>query len=415
MKKKIAGLGIPLFFIVPWIGFLLSLVDLKSKKSAFVYVAFAMLFGYAISFSDTSADSYRYALAFARFDTTLNYDTIMAMYANGELRDMYQLLLFYFTSLFSNNPKVMYAFAGLVYGIFSYLNLRIFVTVRGEKWDTHMFVLALVFFTYVSLANINGFRFWTGAMVFFYSTYSFIIEKKTRWVIGILVTPLFHYGFMLTVPILILYQFVHPMLYNSKQYKPLLLYAFILIFMASWVLETNSIDLGFLTQSDVLLGAVGDRIDYIGSDDITNLVVQRKDTSVFLSVQKYFDYAIKIYFFIVVLFLNRLLGKIEGDKTAYTSLFAFVLFFYSFALLAASFPSGVRFLNIAHLFLLVLFAKFYRIFRSRSFRHLIMWSLPVFAFHIAFINGMLPIMVLDPTFWYGNFFWIIIEGLNFYV
>src|SRR5690554_4004985 len=134
MYKKIARLGFPMFFVLPIVGFLLSLLNIRSRSSAFVYIAFAMLFGYAISFSDISADSYRYAQAFGRFDDTLPYSRIVEMYQSGELRDMYRVLLFYFTSIFTNNPKVMYAFAGLIYGVFSYLSLRVFVKERGKRW-----------------------------------------------------------------------------------------------------------------------------------------------------------------------------------------------------------------------------------------------------------------------------------------
>lgn len=416
MNKKIAGLGIPLFFILPVAGFLASLFDIKSKTSAFVYVAFAMICGYAISFTDTSADSYRYAEAFARFDNTLDYNTIVKMYRDGELRDMYRLLLFYFTSIFSNNPKVLYAFAGLVYGVFSYLNLRVFVKEQGSRWDKYMFVLALGFFTICSLVGgVNGFRFNTGAMVFFYAVYNCIILKKTRWIIGIAVTPLFHYGFMLIAPVLILYRFVHPMLYNSKRVNPVLLYMFIIAFVLSWILGTNSINLGFLTQADVLPSAVGNRMDYINSEDTANLVANRADNSLFLSVQKYFNYGIKIYVFMAVLFLNKLIKKMKGDKTAYTNLFAFVLFFYAFAFIASSVPSGGRFLSIAHLFLFVLLVKVYVIYKKKTYQKIILLSLPVFAFSIAFTNFMLPFLILTPTFWYGNFFWIVIEGMNFYI
>lgn len=415
MNKKIAGLGIPIFFILPWVGFLLSLFDLKSKRSAFVYIAFAMLFGYAISFSDTSADSYRYAEAFARFDNTMNYDTLILMYRSGELRDLYRLLLFYFTSLFSSNPKLMYTYAGLIYGIFSYLNLRIFVNKVGNKWDKYVFVLALVFYTYASLSNINGFRFWTGGMLFFYATYNFIIEKKARWIIGLIITPLFHYGFILIVPILILYRFIHPVLYNNNKVKPLLLYIFLVAFIFSWVLSTNAINIGFLLQPGVLDGAAADRIEFMNSSDTANLVETRAENSLFLSVQKYFTIGIKIYVLITVLLINKFFKKMKGDKLAYTNIFAFVLFFYAFSFIATSFPSGGRFMNIAHLFLFLLLAKVYVISKTKSFQNLILWSLPVFAFNIAFTNLMLPFLILTPTFWYGNFFWIITEGLDFYL
>ena len=124
--RKISKMGVPLFFILPWVGFCSVLFNLRAKKSAVIFVLFAALFGFAISFSDTSADSYRYAEAFKRFDNTLDYNRILTMYRSGELRDVYRLVVFYISSMFSTNPKVMYALAGLVYGVFCYSSLRIF-------------------------------------------------------------------------------------------------------------------------------------------------------------------------------------------------------------------------------------------------------------------------------------------------
>lgn len=416
MFKKIGGLSIPLLFILPVAGFIMSLFNVRSKSSAMVYVGFAMLFGYAISFSDTSADSYRYAEAFSRFDNTLNYNTIVQLYRDGELRDLYRLLVFYFVSLFSHNPKVMYAFAGLVYGIFSYLSLLTFVRERGKILDRYVFVLALVFYTYISLSSINGFRFNTGALVLFYATYNFFIHKKKVWVIGIIITPLFHYGFILIVPVLLLYKFVHPLLYDSDGVKPILLYVFIITFMASWFLKTNFINLSFLSNTAALNGAVGYRLNYLNSDDITDLVNSRKSTSLFLGVQQYFLNAIKIYIFISVLFLNKLLKRMKvGNKIEYTNLFAFVLFFSSFAFIANSFPSGGRFMAFAYLFFAVCLVKFYSIYKNKDIKKIIFIALPVFLFNIAFTNFMLPYLILTPTFWYGNIFWIIIEGLGFII
>ena len=107
------------------------------------------------------------------------------------------------------------------------------------------------------------------------------------------------------------------------------------------------------------------------------------------------------------------MGKMRGEKTEYTRLFAFVLFFYTVALLATSIPSGGRFLSIAHLFMFILLGKLYAIHKKRSMKKLIVWSLPAFSFSIAFTNFMLPVLVLSPTVWYGNFFWIFIEGMYF--
>src|SRR5690554_2394004 len=407
--RKLAGVGLPMFFVLPVLGFIMSLYNIRSKSSAFVYVAFAMLFGYAISFSDT----YRYAEAFARFDSTLNYRVIVELYRSGELRDIYRLLLFYFVSLFSDNPKVMYAFAGLVYGVFSYLSLRVFVKERGVGLDFYVFALTLVFFTYISISNVNGFRFWTGGVILFYSVYQFIIQKKTKWIVGILITPFIHYGFVLIVPVFILYKLIERFLYNKERVLPILFYAFVLAYMASWVLGTNSIDLSFLSKTDALSGAVGDRLDYVNSSDVASLVESRRESSLFLGVQKYFDYGIKIYVFIALVFIKKKLNRMTGNKTAFNKLLAFVLFFYAVAFIATTIPSGGRFLNIAHLFFMLLLGKFYAVYKEADIKRLILWALPVFSFNILFINGLLPILVLTPIFWYANVFWIVIEGLSY--
>ncbi|WP_107040044.1 EpsG family protein [Brumimicrobium mesophilum] len=412
MRKRIAGLGFHLLFILPVLGFLLSLVNLRSKTSAFVYVVFAMIFGYAISFSNTSADSYRYAQAFANFDNNISFSRITAMYQNGELRDMYRLLLFYIVSLISNNPKVLYAFAGGIYGVFSYLSLRIFVKERGARFDNNVIILAIIFFTFISLTNINGFRFHTGSVVLFYSLYKCIIQKKIIWVIGIIITPLFHYGFIIIAPVFVLYKLSEGNFYNKKGIHPILYYTFILTFLASWVLTTNSINLGFLTQSDLISGAVGERLEYINSSEVGSLVDNRRESSFFLSVQKYFDYGIKIYVFVVVIFMYKSINKMTVNKANYTRLLAFVLFFYSIAFVASSVPSGGRFLNIAHLFMILLLGKLYAVDKGIKIKKLILWSLPVFSFSILFINIMAPILVLSPTFWYANVGWIILEGIS---
>lgn len=416
MYKRIAKLGIPLFFLLPLGGFLTALCNIRSKASALVYIAFAALLGYAISFSNDSADSFRYAVAFTTFDNTLDYNTLLQLYRNGELRDLYRVLLFYFTSIFTNNPKVMFAFAGLVYGIFSYLILKLFVQIRGAKLDRYVFILALILFTYISLINVNGFRFNTGAVLFCYAAYKFIIERRTVWLIGILVTPLFHYGFILIAPLFIFYRFVHPFLYDQEGVRPALFYLFVASFIASWLLGTNSINLGFLTETDALSGAVGSRLSYVNNEATAELYESRKDSSFFLSVKTYFSYGIRIYIFIAILFLNKLLKRMTGTgKVEYTNFFAFILFFYSFAFIATSFPSGARFMDMAHVLFLLFMGKIYGVYKEKPMRMLILWALPVFAFNIAFVNGLLPAMILTPTFWYGNVFWTIFEGLNFYI
>ncbi|WP_392447292.1 hypothetical protein ACF3OB_07465 [Capnocytophaga canis] len=414
MFKRLSNISIPLFIVLPLAGFITSLFNVRSRSSAVVYVAFAALFGYAISFTNESADSYRYAIAFSEFDNTLNLDRIQQLYKNGELKDVYQLIVFYITSIFSSNPKVMYALAGSVYGIFSYLILKIFVVQKGPQNDLFSLVLAICFFTYISISNINGFKFWTGAIFVIYAIYQVFIQRKKVWLFGVAIVPLFHYGLLLLLPVLLLYLLTERYFYDNSRVSQLLFYGFILAFVVSWGLEASSINLSFLSQFSILSGAIGNRIDYLNDSETTAMLELRAENSTFLSVRKYFNILIKIYVFVVIVFMNNLVKRMQGiNKIEYTRFFAFVLYFYSFAFIATSFPSGGRFMNMAHVFFFIFMAKLYAVYKKKKIQKLIILSLIPFSFSIAFTNGMLSLMILSPTFWYGNVFWIIYEGINF--
>ena len=101
---------------------------------------------------------------------------------------------------------------------------------------------------------------------------------------------------------------------------------------------------------------------------------------------------------------------IDPDLNKY---FSFVAFFYSFTSIGLSFPSGIRFMNIAHLFLMILTSKFLIEFHYKKIKNLILMALPLFIFNILFINFLIPILILDFSFWFKNIFWNLISGIDF--
>lgn len=410
MKKKLSDWG-PVFLIIfPFIGFITALTDIKTTKSKFVYILFSGIFGYSFAFRDPSADSFRYAIAFHNFDNTLNINLIIQMYKNGELRDLYRTTLFYVVSLFSDNPKVLFSIAGLIYGYFSYKALLIFNLENEEtnKKSYYFKITFFIFYTFISLSNLNGFKFNTGALIFFLSTYNVFLKHKKKWIIGIMITPLFHYSFIITLPIFIFY-----LLFQKKTTINTIYKIFIISFFASWFLKTNSINLGFLGAQSDSLGAIGSRMKYVSSEETAQLVDERKDNSLFLKVQEIFNYGIRIYVFIVIFQFKKIIEKSKPINSDLNRYFTFIVFFYSFTSIGLSFPSGIRFMYIAHLFLMILITKFLTKYNYNKIKNLITLSLPLFIFNIVFINFFIPILILEPSFWYENIFWNIISGIDF--
>jgi hypothetical protein len=410
LKKKLSDWGPVFLLIFPFLGFIIALTDIKSTKSKYIYILFSGIFGYSFSFADSSADSFRYAIAFNNFDNTLNINTIIQLYKNGELRDLYRVTLFYFVSLFSENPKVLFSIAGLIYGYLSYKAMLIFNNENqaANKKSVYFTILFLIFYTSISISNINGFKFNTGALLLFLSTYHIFLKNKKIWIIGLLITPLFHYSFIIVLPFFILYLF-----YPKKTSINVIYTIFIISFFASWILKTNSVNFNFLGIQDDSLGEIGSRLKYVSSEETAELVAKRKENSIFLRVLEIFNYAIRIYSFIVIVQFKKIIDKkttIDPDLNRY---FSFVAFFYSFTSIGLSFPSGIRFMNIACLFLMILTSKFLIEFHYKKIKNLILMALPLFIFNILFINFLIPVLILDFSFWFKNIFWNLISGIDF--
>lgn len=412
MKKKLTVLGIPLLFILPWASYLTSLINLKSKMSAFIFIFFAGFLGYSIGFTNTSADSYRYAEAFTRFERPDSYLAIIQMYLDGGLRDIYRISLFYITSFFSKSANSVYALAGVIHGLIVYLNLRIFIHERGSQTNRYTLILALLFITFCSLIGVNAFRFNTGAMLAFYCIYKLMIENKKLWLIGLFLTPLMHYSFILLMPVILILKLVLPFTYNSSNVKPVVLYIFIATSVLTLFLDTNLFNIGFLTQLDIVPDAAANRIDYVNSDEVSEIVEGRAGNSLFLTVSSYFDYLITAYVLVVMLYIKKFIAKSTNELTRVNLMFSFTLLYYSFANIALSFPSGSRFMVIAHMFLIILLSRFYKNYKSNKIKRLILISILPFLFKILFINIMLPILILTPIFWYGGFVGVVLENLG---
>ena len=411
MNKKLAKLALPLFIFWPFGSFLCALQNIKLKSSAIVIILFSMVFGYSFSFTDSSSDSYRLAYIFSVFDFS-SFDSIIELYQAGDSTDVYRLIVYGIAKLFSNNPKVLYALCGLVFGIFMYLSLRLFVNEKRKKNDLYVTLLVLFFFSLNPLSNLNGFRFWTAAWLFFYSIINFSFYNNKKWLIGIIITPLIHFSFLFIMPVVIAFTFFKKILYTKKDITKGLLLLFVFTFLISWILDTNVISLGFLADQDFLNESISGKVELYNSDRVTEQIKERGAT-LFHTVNRIFSYILKIYIFIFVLKIRKIIRKNPDELSL--KLLAFVIVFISFGYIATVIPSGGRFLIIAYLAAVLLFLRVYVKSPSIQLQKMILWGLPAFAFNILFVIGYIGYTVVSSTVWYGNLLWIIYEGIGFKV
>lgn len=411
LLKKPSLLNIPIFIVVPFVAFLLTFKNLKSNINAIIFILFCTLFGYAFTFNNTSADSYRVALTFTEFDYTSLWD-IVPLYILGAITDIYRFLLYAFVKGFSNNPKILFACFGFVFGVFWYLSLRVFINEKRNINDIYSFILFFIFIIFNSITSINGARFNTAIWVFFYATINIVLYKKKRFFILLLITPLIHYALLLPLFIVIVFFTVKKFLYSNHNINKLLYFLFVFTFCASWVLDTNIINLDFL--GDIIPSdGISNKIGRYNSDELTNLYEERASTSLFLKVSNFFLILIKIFFFFFIRYAYYKLKKINFPNIELNRLLTFVIFYMSLAFIASSFPSGIRYLMIGYLFCILFMLKYYISYSDKAVRKFIIVLLPIFSFKFFFNVVFLSITLTSSTIWYGNLFWIIYEGMGY--
>ena len=412
MNNKIYKLCLPLFLLWPFGSFLLALRKINSKSSAIVIILFCAVFGYSFVFMETSADSYRMAWVFNNF-SHISFSEIYQLYIQGDIPDIYKFVFYGITKTFSNNPKVLFSLFGLVFGVFWYLSLRIFSTELALQRDVFIVILFIAFFACNPINNVNGARFNTATWLFFYSTYCLVIHNQKKWILGLFCTPLLHFSFLFVAP-LILFFYVFKNLFNSNsKFSSILYYTFIFTFLSSFVMDTNVIKLDFLSNAIPLQDSITNKISIYNSDEIGELYKNRTSTSFFLTLSKYFGYAMKIYFFTFIIFSKKLIEKIKYQDSKLNKLLVFILFFMSISYILSSIPSGGRFFIIGYIYCILLMLKLYRIYPINKIKKFIVWLLPVFSFQILFGIGYLSYALVSSTLWYGNLFWIIYEGIGF--
>lgn len=411
MKNKNSLLNIPLFFIYPFVSFLIAIRNLKSRTNGIVFIAFCTLFGFSFAFSNDSVDSYRVALVFNEFNYQSIYD-IYQLYLLGGAPDLYRFLTYALVKSFTDNPKILFASFGLVFGFFWYLSIRVF---KKEQANYSGFYASLLFFLFViinPITNINGARFNTAIWVFFYGVINVVLYNKNRYLLLVLCAPLVHFSFLFGVIVILLYVMIKKFTYSNTDVNNILYYSFIVSFIASWVLESNIISLDFI-GSFVPSDSISNKIGTYNSSEVADIYKEIASNSPFLIVSNFFQSFIKIVFFVILVYLKRALQRHNAKNQVINKLMAFVFFYFTFSFIIATMPSGGRFLMVGYLFALVLILIILKEYENILNKRFVLLLIPAYSFTFFFNVIFLSISITSHTVWYGNLFWLLYEGWDY--
>ena len=227
--------------IAPFIALCVSLAHPRDLATRNVVWLFVIFYG-AVFFiaPESGSDSVRYAVYLEQMHAPgfgLK-DLIGEFFAEGSrLQDVYQPLLTFFVSVFTDRHWLLFASFGVLLGYVFSRNIWFLIdrTPRNAHLAAWLFIIAFAFHQDIG-SSINGVRMWTALHVFLFGFLYFYESGKRIYLLGMLLTPLIHYSFYLPIALLALFHFV-------KKY-PLAVFAFFLVSFGNVI-----IDVGLVRQA----------------------------------------------------------------------------------------------------------------------------------------------------------------------
>lgn len=359
------------FIFSPFLTFLYSCSDLQKRVAQIVFVLFFGLFGYCHTFEDTRADSYRKYESYTGYAAE-DYLDIYNDFHAGERKDIYESVLFSTLKMFTDNPHIMMMFVGLIGGFLYMLVVKRFLMDKRMSYTLPIAILLMFMVIESNISVMGGIRNFTAFPLFMYSLIRMMIDNRKIWVIGLLLTPLIHFGYLFATVAALIIWFV-------KIPNGILHYVALFICIASIFLDTSS----YVGALDIVMGsidneAIENRVADYGEED-TDIHFNQSLTTQLVRINN----QIGALFIVALLIYIRRNRKILLNNTYINRIYSIFLFFtvISYSLISFS-VVGQRFVYIAMVLLYMLLLNIYQNNPTSAISKFI-YSMPfVFIIHI---------------------------------
>ncbi|MBR5132682.1 MAG: EpsG family protein [Alistipes sp.] len=360
-----------LFIFLPFVAFLRSCFNLRSRVSQVVFVLFFALFGYCHTFEDMRADSYRKHLSFTTYQAE-SVEEIAANFSNGEVKDVYESLLFSLLKCFTDNPHIMMMVVGLICGLFAMFIIRRITEDSLKSRTLPIIILIVMMVVELNPVLMGGIRNFTAFTLLFYSLIRLTLDNKRWWLIGILLTPLIHFGWVVASAAAIIAWLV-------RLPTRVLHYTALTVCVLSLFLDTSS----YAGALDIVVGtmdneAIADRVENYGDEEI-EMEFNKSLTTRLLRINNQVGTCFVV---VLLIYLGRRRKELFGDD--YTAkIYSLLLWFtiVGYALISFS-VVGQRFVGISMMLIYMLLLNLYKDKNSSGIRRFI-YALPVvFVLHI---------------------------------
>lgn len=238
-----------LTLVFPFGGLIYTLSHWREKwaKNTFwlacIYLGAVLIYWPEGTILGEGADGGRYVLLLMDMynNSNVSISSILSNYLrdDGVTMDLYQPLMTFFISRFTDNGHILMAVFALVFGFFYSRNIWFILEKLPKKKFGGLFILVTLYFLICPITQINGVRMWTALHVFVYGMMPYLLRKDRSKLWWVLLTPLIHFSF-LYVAILAVVWFLLP--YRLKTQNSVFLTIVFVFFVVTLFINALNFD-----------------------------------------------------------------------------------------------------------------------------------------------------------------------------
>lgn len=362
-----------LFILSPFLTFLYSCFDLQRRSSQVVFVLFFALFGYCHTFEDVRADSHRKYLAFRSYSQSRNVGDAVDAFRDGDTKDIFEGVLFSVVRKFTDNPHVMMMLVGAIGGYFYMLVMRRFCRDRRMHYTLPIVILLLFMLLESNIPLMGGIRNFVAFPLFLYSMIRVVVDGDKWWLIGLIITPLIHFSYVVLVALTLVVWLLH--IPNG-----VLHYVAVIACVASIFLDTSS----YSGAMNLVVGmvdneAIAYRVENYGAED-TDAHFNKSLTTRLVRLNNQLG---AVFVALLLIYVRRNRSTLHHSDYEWRIYHA-LLFFVAVSFMMISFSVvGQRFVYVAMVLLYLYLLNLYQLNPQSTLRRFILALPLVYILHIA--------------------------------
>lgn len=343
-----------LTIVFPFAGLIYSLSHWRKSwaKNVFwlvcVYLGTIFIYWPEGTILGEGADGGRYALDLMRYHSSgITLSGVFASYAlnGGGQMDLYQPLLTFIVSRFTDNGHVLFAVFAFVFGFFYSRNIWFVLERLPNRKLGRIGILVALYFLICPITQINGVRMWTGLHVFVYAMLPFLVENDRSKIWWLILVPFIHFSYLyVTVFAAVYVLFLNRIATRSQTFQIIALF----LFIASFTVNSLNMDSVNSMIAEYSPESYEERIDMYVNQAAANRMAEASGLGNWYIAAsgnlQHWCYAL-----LLVLLLPCLRSRFNGNK-GYMNLWVFALLLGGLSNILAMLPAGGRFQFLSMMF-----------------------------------------------------------------